>query len=198
MRARKFNRKPAPQAKATETAPPAPSAANQVMQIWLKGLDQPLLMNLQATYADRLAAVMDGSEPIGMDHAFLVLRHRLVSATVVRRSDLQAVRAVNAIEVFEGIPAPQGNDVWISLKDAAEPVKISMAEVDAWELCDLFYALELGPSEGDHYRLHGKAGDLVTIRAQEIIWVMVADAMLREGRRQVAIQDGLPLDVLDD
>jgi hypothetical protein len=105
---------------------------------------------------------------------------------------------VNAIEVFEGIPAPQGNDVWIALKDAADPVQITIAKEDAWELCDLFYALELGPSEGDHYRLHGKAGDLLTVRAQEIIWVMVADPLLREGRRQVAIQDGLPLDEVDD
>jgi hypothetical protein len=168
------------------------------MQIWLKGRDQALTMNLQATYADRLAETMDGSTSPVMDDTFLVLRHREAAAAVIRRSDLQAVRAMNAIEVVPGLPAPQGTDVWISLKDAAQPIQIRMAEDDAWELCDLFYALELGPSDGDHYRLHGKDGDLLTIRAQEIIWVMVADPLLREGRRQVAIQDGLPLEVLED
>lgn len=173
---------------------PTPPAANQVLQIWLKDRDQALTLNLEGKYAVRLAEAMSDGEAAREGDTFLILRHRQASASVIRRADVQAVRAMNAIAPLPGLPAPQETDVWISLKGTDQPLILTMAEEDAWELCDLFHTLELGPSEDHNFQLHGKSGDLLTLRGCEIVWVRVADSLLREGRRQVALQDGLPPD----
>ena len=170
----------------------APFTQSQVLQIWFSGQRQVLMLDVAPEYRARLTESLEQKDAPSSGHPFLILRHPLASAVVINLADLQAVRAIDSGEVTFAQAAPHGGEVWIALRGARHPVLVRMDPADAWQLADVFSALELGLPLDETCRLHGHSGDLLTIRGREVVWMRASDSLLQHGRLQVALQDGLP------
>ena len=150
------------------------------------------MFQMDKKYFDRLAERIDRGLEFSDGDGFFLFCSVQGKSIALNLSEVQGFRFLQDTATDEQIATVDDGTIRIYLRGRTKPMEEFTAFED--EVFDLYTNLEHGPQVVPFPRFRDDDGEVLQLNAREIIWVSAQTSLLEDGRRKVALQDGLPLE----